>query len=125
MAPRAARPARSQRNDLGVGSPKALVMTDGDKLVFVNDDRADQRVWLDRTQALRGLEQSETHPMDVFILKAIRSQSQRLGNQERRFRGFGGVRRPWSLAFVYRATSQASSSPPERQEELQPLAGSL
>jgi hypothetical protein len=64
-----------------MGSTKTLVMAGSDKLVFVNDDRANQRVWFDGTQALDGLEQSKTHPPDVFILRDGRLHSPRLRNQ--------------------------------------------
>ena len=72
--------------DLGVRPAKSLVMAGSHELVFVNHDGADQRVWLDRTQALGGLEQSETHPLDVFILRDVWLHSRRLGILEGRFR---------------------------------------
>jgi hypothetical protein len=63
-----------------MGTTETVVMAGSHKLVFVNYDGANQRVWLDGTQAFGGLEQSELHPPDVFILRNVWLHSQRLGN---------------------------------------------
>ncbi len=62
-----------KRVDFRVGTAKTLVVADTGELTIADDDAADDRVRLNPTAALGGLDQSVAHPTDVLVLQDVAS----------------------------------------------------